>query len=184
MAKIEVVGITVTVPLGRGAKYGHMDIELGRFNEYVHEYVYMYGLRQVLNDAMATKTDGDGKALSDEEIVAKATKRLENLYAGVLRSRSEGEPSDPFEAECYREAKRTIDAQLRSKGLYKDLPKGTKDKFMFVVNRLRAGMGKGEIDEAAYIVTVLAGPLGADIKKRARAAIKGRDLEVDVDTIV
>lgn len=182
MAKIEVTGITVTVPLGRGAKYGHVDVELGRFNEAVHEYLYMYGLRQVLNDAMATKTDKDGNVLAPENIVAKAVNRLENLYAGILRSRSEGEPADPFEAECYREAKRTAEYYLRAKGQFKDVPKGTKDRFMFVVNRLRAAAGAPEADEAEYVAELLSGPAGAGIKKRARDAIRGR--EVDLDSII
>lgn len=178
-----------TVTLGRGGKYGRIEVDESRLNDEVKAYVWDYGLRQVLNDAMATKTiivkDDGGtveRNLTDEEIVAKATKRLENLYAGVLRSRSEGEPADPFEAECYREAKRTVEASLRTKGLFKDVPKGTKDRLMFVVNRARAAAGKPEATEAAYLAEVLEGPAGADIKKRARAAIKAR--EIDLDRII
>src|SRR5437868_3674708 len=89
------------VPLGRNGKFGSMTVEVERFNAAVHDHVYMYGLRQILNDAMADKTDDDGNALSDEAIVAKAQKRLDTLYSGELRTRRESaEPADPVEREA------------------------------------------------------------------------------------
>lgn len=173
----------VTIPLGRAAKYGTMPVNVTMLPEHVKTYVFEYGLRQVLNDAMAEKKDDDGNDLPDAAIVAKADKRLKNLYEGVLRSRTAGEPIDPFEAECYREAKRTVEQALRAKGLFRDIPKGTKDRFMFVVNRARAAAGKPEIEEAAYVAEVLALPMGEAIKRRAKAAMKARD-EANIDELV
>lgn len=173
----------ITVPLGRAAKFGTMVVEPERFEPHIHDYIYEYGLRQVLNDAMATKTDDDGKPLDDEAIVAKAQKRLDNLYAGILRTRGESEPADPFEAECYRQTKRAVEEALRAKGLFKDIPKGTKDRFMFVVNRQRVASGKPETDEASYIAEVLATPAGERIRKVARQVLKERAALGEMDVV-
>jgi hypothetical protein len=45
-------------------------------------------MRQIVNDAMADKTDDDGNALSPELIVAKADKRIDALMAGTIRQRA------------------------------------------------------------------------------------------------
>lgn len=97
---------TTTIPLGRNAVYGQLAVDLQRLPPHVHDYVYAYGLRQVLNDAMAQKKDEDGNALTDDVIRAKAEKRLDNMYAGELRARGDAaEPADPVEAEAYKLAK-------------------------------------------------------------------------------
>jgi hypothetical protein len=47
---------TITIPLGRvtdgTAKYGTLNVDTSRFAQHVHDHVYVYGLRQILNDAM------------------------------------------------------------------------------------------------------------------------------------
>lgn len=172
---------TVIIPLGRNAKYGTLTVDWDRFNDDVRERIFDYGLRQKLNDAMATKTDKDGNDLSDEAIVKKATDCLANLYEGVWRTRAEGEPADPFEAECYREAKRTVLASRTFKENNKDVPKKTKDRFMFVVNRLRAAAGKPECTEADYIAEVLATAAGDNIRKRAKATLAQRAKDAEAD---
>lgn len=169
-----------TIPLGRAGKYGTLEVETERFSAEIHDYIYAYGLRQVLNDAMAEKKAEDGSALPDDEIVAKAQKRLDNLYAGVLRTRGESEPFDPFEAECYRLAKANIEADFRKAGKMKDVPKGTKDRLLFVVNRELAAQGKAAVPDVATLVAkYLNGPRGADVKKNARAILKARESDAD-----
>jgi len=118
----------VTVPLGRGGKYGSMAVDVDRFNDTVEQHVYMYGLRQILNDAMADKTDDDGNTLPTDQIVAKVQKRLDALYAGELRVRngSAAEPVDPVEREAYRIAREKIEEQMKSIGHW---PKKGTDKF-------------------------------------------------------
>lgn len=168
---------TMQIPLGRNAKYGKLAVELERLPWEVKDYVFEYGLRQVLNDAMATKTDDEGNTLSDAEIVAKATKRLQNLYDGTLRARSAGEaePADPFEAECYRLAIADLNATFRAAGKFKGLPKGTKDQLMFVINAERAKAGKAEITRAEAVEAYLGTKKGADIKKVAAQNLKRRE---------
>lgn len=170
-----------SIPLGRAGKYGQLDVNTSKLPAMVHLYLYEYGLRQVLNDAMATKTDDDGNALTVEEIVAKAQKRLQNLYDGTLRARSAGdaEPADPFEAECYRLAIADLNATFRDAGKFKGLPKGTKDKPMFVINAERAKQGKEEITRADAVAAYLGTKKGADIKKVAAQNLKRRAEDSD-----
>lgn len=154
MAKIDVVGITVTVPLGRNAKFGHADVELGRFNETVNEHVYMYGLRQILNDAMADKTDEDNNPLPTAQIVAKAQKRLDALYAGELRVRngSAAEPIDPVDREAFRMARDKITEQFKSLGIW---PKKGPDKFQQAVDARRIATHSEPMESADYIAAWL-----------------------------
>lgn len=171
----------ITVPLGRASKYGTMPVNITMLPDHVRTYVFEYGLRQVLNDAMATKTDDDGNALSAAEIVTKADKRLKSLYEGTLRSRSAGdaEPVDPFEAECYRIVIGDMQAILREGGKFKGLPKGTKDQLMFVINRDRAAAGKGEIDRAELVKLYLAGKNGKAVMRRAKEALESRAVDTE-----
>ena len=146
-----------TIPLGRGAKYGVIEVDDSRFNDEVSEYLWLYGIRQVLNDAMATKTDKDGADLSDAEIREKAEKRLLALYEGTLRQRGESvEPLDPVEAVAFGEVRKAITAQLKADGEWKDIPKGTRNVMMFVLNRMLAKNGMLETDEESAIRAILA----------------------------
>jgi len=146
-----------TIPLGRGAKYGIIEVDDSRFNDEVSEYLWLYGIRQVLNDAMATKTDKDGADLSDAEIREKAEKRLLALYEGTLRQRGESvEPLDPVEAVAFGEVRKAITAQLKADGEWKDIPKGTRNVMMFVLNRMLAKNGMLETDEESAIRAILA----------------------------
>jgi hypothetical protein len=118
------------VPLGRGGKYGQLTVDCSRFADNVHEHVYNYGLRQILNDAIADKTDDDGNDLGVEALVAKATKRLDTLYSGELRSRTaEREPIDPVEAVMHREARRKITTMAKATPEYA-ATKGEKDRVL------------------------------------------------------
>ena len=67
----------ITVPLGRQSVYGTLEVPVGKFPPHVLDYVFNYGLKQVLNDAMADKKDDDGNPLSADLIRAKAEKRLD-----------------------------------------------------------------------------------------------------------
>ena len=145
-----------TIPLGRGAKYGVIEVDDSRFNAEVEEYLWLYGIRQVLNDAMATKTDKDGNELSDAAIREKAENRLAALYEGTLRQRGESiEPLDPVEAVAFGEVRKAITAQLKADGEWKDIPKGTRNVMMFVLNRMLAKAGMAETDEESAIRAIL-----------------------------
>lgn len=170
--------ITLNVPLGRGGKYGQLPVDTTRFNATIHNYVYTYGLRQILNDAMADKTDDDGKPLPDDQIVAKAQKRLDNMYAGELRAQREAsEPVDPVEAECWKMAKAAMTDAYKAIGAW-DVPKGTKDRFAFVIARRREERGLPELEPSAAVKDAvekfLAAPANAHIRKAAERIVKER----------
>jgi hypothetical protein len=128
---------TITIPLGRvtdgTAKYGTLNVDTSRFAQHVHDHVYVYGLRQILNDAIAQKTDDDGRALPDDQLIAKAQKRLDTLYSGELRVRRDAEPTDPVEAEVYRIARTELMAAAKGTDEWKTVPRGTKDRALWVI---------------------------------------------------
>jgi hypothetical protein len=139
---------TINVPMGRAAKLGTMPVDTERFNDVVQRHVYEYGLRQILNDAMADKTDDDGKPLSDEAIVAKAQRRLDTLYSGELRThRASSEPVDPVEREAYRMAREKIEVQFRALKIW---PAKGRDKFDAAVAERCAMIGR-EMTAEEYI---------------------------------
>lgn len=110
---------TFEVPLGRAGKYGHLAVDRTKFTAEVALHIWNYGERQLLNDAIATKTDEDGNELTDRELHAKATKRLDTLYSGELRVASDREPTDPVESIMHRLAKSAIAAQIKETPEYK-----------------------------------------------------------------
>jgi hypothetical protein len=167
-----------SIPLGRAGKYGTLAIEPERFPANVQSYIYMYGLRQVLNDAMADKTDENGEPLPVDQIVAKAEKRLANMYAGELRAQRESaEPVDPIEAEAWKMAKSAMTDAYKAIGAW-DVPKGTKDRFAFVIARRRAERGLEELPAneavADAIEKFLAAPANAHIRKSAERIVRER----------
>ncbi len=72
------------------------------------DHVFAYGLRQILNDAMASaKTPEEAKAFAD--------KRLANLMSGTLRA-SPTRTGDPIEDEARRIARQKIETAIRAAG--------------------------------------------------------------------
>lgn len=171
--EIELPNEFVDMPLGRGAKYGTIHVEPGRFSTIVNNHVYLYGLRQILNDAMADKTDDDGNALSDEAIVAKAQRRLNTLYSGELRVPSmSSEPVDPVEREAFRIAREKIELQFKDLDCW---PAKGKDKFQTAVDARRVATGNDPMTANEYIAAWL------DKNPKVRAAAKRIVAQRDID---
>jgi hypothetical protein len=160
---------TITVPdaqiikLAKG-RFGTIDVDTTRFPEHVQLYIYEYGLRQTLNDAMAEKTEpvldadrkpvigNNGKPLKRElpydVIRDMSVKRLENLYAGVLRMRrASTEPDDPIEAEAYKIARDNMLAVYKKMAVWHQVPKGTKNRFAAVIHLRLAENNMEPIDD-------------------------------------
>ena len=96
---------TVTREIG---KAGEMTINLGEMPETSLQYIFAYGLKQVLADAhSAAKTPEEARALSQ--------KKLEALMRGEFRA-SSGRTSDPVLAEAKRLARAALEAALKAKG--------------------------------------------------------------------
>lgn len=167
----------IKVPLGRGGKYGEMSVDSNAFQRVINVHIYNYGLRQILNDAMADKTDDDGNPLSDAVIVAKAQKRLNSLYAGELRTRgASAEPVDPVEREAYAIARPKVTALLKSGGHW-PTEKGVKNRFQVAVNARRATVGLEPIDGNDYIDSYIAAnpKIMATAKKNVADAAKATE---------
>jgi hypothetical protein len=168
----------MNVPLGRNGKYGTMPVEGDRFNDTVDRHIYDYGLRQILNDAMADKTDDDGNALPTDQIVAKAQKRLDSLYAGDLRVRRAGdaEPADPVEAEIARSVKAIMHNVYTEIGAYKLVPKGTKNRLLWVANDRRAQKNLEPFETLQEVIDeyMSKSPKAAAIRREAERTVKMR----------
>jgi hypothetical protein len=78
------------------AKVHTLAVDPSKFNADVLEYIFAYGLKQVLNDAGSAGKDAGQKR--DMALV-----KLDALYNGELRkARESGEPADPVGKEAYR----------------------------------------------------------------------------------
>lgn len=133
MAIVVDVGIYIC-PLGRAGKFGKLEVEADKFAPNVQKHIYEYGLRQILNDAMADKKDEDGNVVAIPQLVAMAQKRLDVLYSGELRSRREEDFVDPTTSEAFKLLRAKLHEGYNAAGLYKSVPKGTKDRTLFVLN--------------------------------------------------
>jgi hypothetical protein len=165
-----------TVPLGRNAKYGTMEVDTSKFADHVHDHVYDYGLRQILNDAIADKTDDHGAPLSDGDLYAKAQKRLDTLYSGELRVRRESaEPIDPVDAEVWRMAKKAITTAMKGAPEYAKT-KGEKDRVLATI----VARGRAATWEEAIAIHEAANP---KLRPAATRIVKERAATgvVDVD---
>lgn len=83
MITISTVPTTVSLPKAETS----VEVDVAAWPEHTLSHIFAYGLRQILNDAMAAaKTPGEAKGLAD--------KRLANLIAGTLRAAPvrEGDP--------------------------------------------------------------------------------------------
>jgi hypothetical protein len=176
---------TITIPLGRNSVYGTLNIVVGQLPDNALEYIWSYGLKQVLNDAMATKVDKDGNALSNEEIAAKALAKRDALYEGTIRMRGEAVAADAYEAEAIREAKRHVIAVFSKNGLMKDIPKGTDNRMIYALNRHLASQGKPETTEADYLAIFFETKTGKAIRERAIKTVdERRTLAADMDDLI
>jgi hypothetical protein len=137
----------ITIPLGRQSVYGTLEVPVGKFPPHVLDYVFNYGLRQVLNDAMADKKDDDGNPLSADLIRAKAEKRLDNMLAGNLRiSRESAEPADPIEAEAHKLAKEHLTNVFNKTPYWKDADGKAGKRLLNVINNHRAAKNAEPFD--------------------------------------
>lgn len=175
---------TITIPLGRNSVYGTLDIDVARLPANAREYIWQYGLKQVINDAMATKVDKEGNDLTNKEIAAKASAKLDALYEGTLRMRVETVAADEYEAEAIREAKRHTIAIFTKAGIMKNIPKGTENRMMFSLNRELASKGKPAMTEAEYLATFFTTTVGKAIMTRAIKIVDERRSDANDESFI
>lgn len=96
----------VTVALAKAET--SVEVALAKMPENSLQHIFAYGLRQILNDAMAS-------AKTVPEAEGMAQKRLDNLLAGTLRAAGTRE-GDPVRREARKIATDLVTAKVRAKG--------------------------------------------------------------------
>jgi hypothetical protein len=126
---------TVTVPdkiaIGRDAAHGTLDVNWDKVAQHVKDHIAGTYFPQYITD----RANSGGKDSDSAERLALAKKKLEAMYAGLVRARGTAEPVDPIEAEAYRLAKANlIVPRLMATPEWKKCPAGTKDKAQWVLD--------------------------------------------------
>jgi len=145
----------IKISLGKG---GEIEVDLDRLlnNKTVANYVFLYGIKQMLNDVHASEKNADvKKGLSQ--------KKLDSLYAGEVAQQRVG-GGDPVAREVRAMAIEDIKKQLA--GLGKKFKDFSKDK-MEVAIAAKIEKNKDAYEKAA----------------KAKLAIKPKDVEVDDDLL-
>ena len=169
------------IPIGavsRNTHVGNIAVDTNVLSESVTAFVFEYGLRQVLNDAVSDKTDGKGNKLTPKEILAKAQAKYDQLVAGELRKRREvGESDDPVENEAFKLAKARLTVAFKDKKVW---PTKGEDKFQRALDAWRMSQKKETVDAGEYITSWLDANPGyrkqAKVNIDARNALGGSDL--------
>ncbi len=165
---------TETLTLGRNGSIGEMEIDWTKVPQHVLDHIGKVYKVQYFTDA----ANSGGKDATPAERLNLALKKRDQAYAGELRARGEAsEPVDPVDAECWKMARSAMTDAYKSIGAW-DVPKGTKDRFAFVVMRRRAERGLEELPPAEAVTDAieifLAAPANAHIRKAAERIVKER----------
>lgn len=171
---------TITIPdrqtlsLGRNGAIGTLDVEWSRIPQHILDHIWAVYSVQHFTDA----ANSGGKDATMADRLALAQKKLEQDYKGELRARGEAsEPVDPVENEAWKMAKAAMIEHYKALNAW-DAPKGTKDRFAYVIAKRRAERGLPELpaDEGVKdaIEKYLAAPSNAHIRKAAARMVKER----------
>jgi uncharacterized protein with WD repeat len=178
---------TVTVPdkiaIGRNAEHGTLDINWEKVPQHVRDHIAGTYFPQYITD----RANSGGTDSTSAERLALANKKLDAMYAGLVRARGTAEPVDRTEAEAYRLARPTIIAKLEATPEWKQCPKGTKDRAQWVLDA-RDAAAKREPREVIDLVkqAVENNPI---YREEARKNVKAADarkakmaaIEINID---
>jgi hypothetical protein len=175
------VTVPDNIPIGRNAEHGTLALEWAKVPQLVKDHIASVYFPQYITDA----ANSGGKGSSGADRIALAQKKLQAMYAGVIRSRSAGEPADPVEAEAYRIVRPIVIARLLSTPEAKQVPKGTKDRAQWVLDARDAAAGRDprEVDDLAKALVEADPQYRAEAKRRVAHKAKltnGADLGVEI----
>lgn len=185
IARNEVMAqITVTVPdkiaIGRGGEHGTIDLTWSRVPQHVLDHIAGVYFPQYITD----RANSAGKDSTPEERLTLAGKKVDAMYAGVVRSRGTAEPADPVEAEAYRLARPAIIARLMATPEAKQVPKGTKDRAQWILDARDAAAGRDPREVVDLVAALVeSDPAYRKEAKRnveARAKLGGGDLGIEI----
>ena len=114
--KVELNDTTVAISLGKG---GEIMVDVAKLAEHdaVVNYVFQYGLKQMLNDVHASEKDPKAK-------LGLSQKKLDSLYRGEV-AQARVSSGDPVKREMRAMAEVDVKAAMRVAGVKpSDLPKG------------------------------------------------------------
>jgi hypothetical protein len=162
---------TVTVPdtiaIGRNAEHGTLKVQWGNVPQSVLDHIAAVYFPQYITDAANSK----GTDSPSTERMALAQKKLDAMYAGMIRTRGESrEPVDPTEAQAYRDALEVVRAQLLKMPQAKQIPKGTKDRAQWVLDALDASTQREPREVHDVVMATL--EANPDIRKEAARKVK------------
>lgn len=167
------------LPIGKGSKFGNLNIRLHDLPMVSRAYIVIYGIRRAINDGMA--------GLDDEDKLDKAQAKLDALYDGTTRMRGSSLGRNAVEVEAYKEAEAYATKRLRDGGYFKNIPKGTRNQFMFVVNRIRTERGDVPITKQDWLDAFFTTQVGEGIWAAAEATVEARKRlapTIDLDGLV
>jgi hypothetical protein len=169
--------ITITipdiVPVGRGGIHGTLNVDWSKAPQFMLDHIGAVHFPQWFSDSF----NSGGKVATSAERLAAAQKKLAQLYAGELRTRGPStEPVDPIEREAHNEARKALAKMLANEGYWKDVPKGTSNRFEYVLNKAQKALGEEETSDVEYITWFLdETEVGKAIRADAVATVARRD---------
>jgi hypothetical protein len=135
------VTVSREVLIGRNGSHGAVYVDWDRVPQNVLDHIAGVYFPQYITDAANSK----GTDSPSEERLSLAQKKIEQMYAGEIRTRgSSGEPVDPLENRAYQLAKQAVGALVRSAPEAKTIDKALKgDEKLLAILQVRS-IGRGE----------------------------------------
>jgi hypothetical protein len=171
MATLQVT-VPDTVMLGRNGAIGSLQVEWSRVPQRVLDHIAGVYFPQYLTDA--ANAGGRDKTAADR--LARAQKKLENMYEGKVRARGEAaEPADPVEQEAYQIAKAALIKKAKGSPVWSSVPKDIRKKddgIVHALNLIGAENGEPERTLAEWIEDAL--ERKPEIRKSAERIVRER----------
>lgn len=147
-------------------------IETGDFPQNSRDFIFNYGIRQILNDCHSSikRVDFNTQEEFAEAVNAAVTAKLKALESGDLTiRRASAEPVDPVERVALRMARDAVKSALKAKGLtvkkigeekFQELAAAHLDKNGEAIRKLAKAEVKRQSDAAAAVDIDLSSLMG------------------------
>ena len=173
------VTVSDTVVLGRNGAIGSLQVEWERVPQPVLDHIATVYFPQYLTDA----ANAGGRDKGPADRLERAQKKLENMYAGKVRTRGEAaEPADPVEQEAYQIAKAALVKKAKSSPVWPSVPKDIRKKDAGVVHALNLiGAERGEPERNLVEWVEAALESKPEIRKSAERIVRERAKSGGID---
>lgn len=174
--------LTVNVPdvlkLGRNGQIGDLPVDWSRVPANVLDHIAGVYFTQYITDA----ANAGGKDSDQADRMARAQKRLEQMYSGDIRARGTGdgvEPVDPVQAEINRSVikimQNAYDGQVAPKEY-----KGHK-RLLWIANENRKGRNEEAVETLQDVIDnfMALSPKSDQIRREAERTVKARQVDAE-----